>query len=181
MAWVAPITFVAGVPLTAAQLNAMQSNLLETAVAKATSAGQYPVATGTNALAMRKAVSAVTNVIGSGHTGTSYSATAGTTGGTGPNCVVTTGAMAAVFLYSLLSNNTFGQATWYSYSISGATTTTASDLRAIGSTLNAPTIFGALAFLHTGLVPGSNSFDGAYRVAGGTGQYDNRQITVLPF
>ncbi len=53
IAWTAPRTWVANDILTAAQLNAhVRDNLLETAVAKATAAGEVPYATAANALAM---------------------------------------------------------------------------------------------------------------------------------
>lgn len=53
MAWTEPFDFTAG-PLTAGMLNAMlRDNMNETAVAKATTAGNYFVSTGENVLAER--------------------------------------------------------------------------------------------------------------------------------
>lgn len=57
MAWTAPRTWVHGEIVSAANMNThIRDNFLETAVGKASAAGQVPYATGANALAMLSAV-----------------------------------------------------------------------------------------------------------------------------
>lgn len=178
MAWTAPITFVSGAPLTAAQLNAMQANLLETAVAKATAAGQYFCATGANALAARTAARSSVNGIVTSASTTYVDLSSG------PNVTVTTGPSALVGVYSYSANNTASTSTYSSYTMAGATTAVASDIAALmtGQGASGATVIKASAVnLQTALTPGSTTFTEVHRVTAGTGTWDDRRIVVMPF
>ena len=56
MAWTTLPTYTDGTALTAAMLLAIAANINETAVAKATTAGRFFVATGPNAIAERSII-----------------------------------------------------------------------------------------------------------------------------
>src|SRR4249920_2675376 len=53
MAWQVPPTWTAGQTIPASNLNIIRDDLLETAVAKATTSGRWFIATGTNSIAER--------------------------------------------------------------------------------------------------------------------------------
>lgn len=180
MTWTAPITFVAGVPLAAAQLNAMQANLLETAVAKATASGRYMVTAGANSLVERWVSRNTTDVVGT-TTSTSYT-TSLTSGGSGSQVIKDTGAQAVIGIYSYVRNSTAGQSAYSSYRIDGATTRNAVDADAVMAVGDGSTAIAASAWhLAISLTPGSNTFSQTYRVTGGTGTFDNRRLTIMPF
>lgn len=179
MAWTAPMTAVAGNAFTAAQFNTyVRDNLLETAPAKATTAGGYFVATGSNAITQRLAA---TDHVATTETTTSTSYTNLTT--VGPSVTVTTGTTALVAIYSSLQQTVgSGNVISMSYEVSGATTVAAGDTWAVAFTASATnaSVRSGMTYLHTGLNAGSNTFTAKYRVNGGTGSYVNRRITVLP-
>lgn len=178
MAWTAPITFVNGVALTAAQLNAMQANILETAAAKATTAGQHFAATGANALAARMTASDVQDSIQT-TTSTSYVTTSE------PTVTLTTGPLALVFLFCYITINTNSESAFWGFQVSGATTSGFNDNRSIAFARFTVQIAMqcSAAILVTGLTPGSNTFTCGRRVtnAAATGTFDHRRIAVLPF
>lgn len=181
MAWSAPMTAVAGTQFTAAQFNTnVRDNLNETMPAKATLDGQYAVATGSNAIAMRRA-DLSSNAAQGSTTSTTYTGTIGA-GGSGPSVTVTTGTRAAVFLLSEISNNTASQASWMSFAVTGASSIASSDSRAIRSG-GTTTLYkgGGWVALLTSLTAGSNTFTAEYKVSGGTGFWDDRKIGVIPF
>lgn len=170
MTWSAPMTAVAGSVFTAAQFNTyVRDNLNETAVAKATAAGQIFVATGVNAVAART-------------TSQDYIATSQTTASTsyaalatvGPTVTATTGTSALVAVHAGTSNSGSGFSLM-GYNVSGASTIAAGDDRAVGTGG-----FGSGLFFQTGLTPGSNTFTSVYRVQSGTGTYSTRHILVVP-
>lgn len=178
MAWTAPFTAVAGAAYTAAQANTLRDNLLETAPAKATTAGSHFVATGANAIAERIPGSAVV-LTAETTTSTSYVnlATAG------PAVTTTTGATALVGYYGRQGNSTAGQNVWTAYAISGSTTLAPADNNALSydSPVAASTVYHGTVHLQTGLTPGSHTFTQQYRVSGGTGTFGSRRLWVLPF
>ena len=128
MAWSTPVTAVAGVKLTAAQWNAsVRDNLLETAPAKATTAGRHIVTSGPLQIAERAILDDIINTTGT-RTSTSYGNLTG--GGTGPTVTVTTGPALMVFMNARMEpSNT--AAVWTSFAISGATSDSAIDERAL--------------------------------------------------
>lgn len=180
MAWSTPLTAISNSTLTASQWNlSVRDNLLETAVAKATAAGQIFVSTAANALAARVPTGTAVNVSES-TTSTTY------TDLTTPGPTVsglTTGTQALVVVSAKMQQNTASVNDYMAYAVSGATTIAATDQNALllqfaGTTT---TIRASSVFLQTGLTAGSNTFTSKYRVSGGTGTYDNRSMAVIPF
>lgn len=180
MAWSAPLTAVTNAALTAAQWNAsVRDNLLETAPAKATTAGSFFAGTGANAIAERVPQSAI---VGTTETTTSTSYTALTTAGPAV-ASMTTGVRAFVFISAQLTGNTGTLGSFMSYAVSGATSVAASDGSALvyyPSTANLP--IQATRVVGQGLTAGSNTFTAQYRVAGATtGSFGQRGLAVIPF
>ena len=101
----------------------------------------------------------------------------------GPAVTVTTGTKALVIITSRIQPDTIDNTNFVSYAVSGATTISADDkfaivFRASGS--NAQNILRASsAFMVENLTAGSNTFTMKYKVAGATGYFENRQITVI--
>lgn len=177
MSWTAPMTFSSGAVLTAAQLNThLRDNLLETAPAKATTAGRIFVATGANAIAERAILN---DTVATTQTSTSTSYTDLAT--TGPDVTLTTGVRAIVSVISGMSNNTSGQNVYMSYAVSGATTTAATDDRSAFLTAAAANqgLRATGTYMETALTGGSNTFTCKYRVTGNTGSWGNRQIIAI--
>lgn len=178
MAWSAPMTAVASTTFTAAQFNTyVRDNLNETAPAKASAAGQYPVATGTNAIAMRSLAVGVDDSI-INVTSTSYT-------GTTPTVTLTTGATVLVHLYSYATTNTNSESALMTFAVSGASTQAANDNRAVqnGRYTAQFAIAAGLTVAVTGLTPGSNTFTAQYRSTNGaaTATFDHRRLTVQSF
>jgi hypothetical protein len=179
MSWTTPMTAVASSTLTAAQWNThVRDNFLETFPAKATTAGQYAVATGGNAIAVRR--------VGS----SSALATATTTSTTyisssGPTVTLDCGPEVLVFLYGQMTINTNSESAFLACEISGANTVAGSDARAltVGRYSSQFLIGGATVTHYTALTPGSNTFTGVIRVtnAAATGTFDNRRLMVMSF
>lgn len=181
MAWSTPLTAVPTSPLTAAQWNAsVRDNLLETAVAKATTASGFFVATGTNTLAQR--VPNSDNVSTDQATSsTSY----GNLATTGPTVTATTGVSALVMLGSWMTNATGGARSIMSYAMSGATSAAAQDITSasvqITTSSSSCYVGSSRAYLHTGLTAGSTTFTSQYKVSAGTGNFTQRTLSVIPF
>lgn len=99
----------------------------------------------------------------------------------GPAVTLTTGTKALVIVSAFINNATAGQYTYASFAVSGATTIAASDTRAAfmywSSSQNVLGISRA-SFVDT-LTAGSNTFTTKYRVTGGTGVFQDRQIIVV--
>lgn len=178
MTWTAPMTAVAGSVFTAAQFNTfIRDNLGETAPAKATTPGSFFVTSATNQIVER--VPNIATAAGSDTTtGTSYT---DLDGGPGPSLTITTGVNALVVISTSLQNTGTGSVRM-GYDISGSTTRAASDGRAC-ATFGVAALGGyiGLSVLETGLTPGSNTFLAKYRVASGTGTFNNRRMQVVPF
>lgn len=173
------MTAVANTIFTAAQFNQyVRDNLNETAPAKATTAGQYFVATGTNAIATRQSFNDVVDTAQS-TTSTSYTDLATV----GPSVTVNSGPKALVLVACGILSDTNSAAAFAGYEISGATSRAASDTEAIeldGITAN-NTLRTSIASLATGLTTGANTFTMKYRAGSNTATYSNRQIVVIPF
>lgn len=182
MAWTAPMTAVANAIFTAAQFNThVRDNLLETAPAKASTAGGYFVSTGTNSISERTA--SVAGVAAS-ETTTSTSFTNLAT--TGPTVTLNTGTSALILITSNLSNNTNAAYAIVGVDISGATTLAPADADSLS--FRQPVAPGTeqnpqhtWSRLFTGLTAGSNTFQLKYRVTAGTGTFNRRYLTVIPF
>lgn len=179
MAYSTPLTAVSNATLTAAQWNAsVRDNILETAPAKATTAGRIFVATGTNAIAERVISTAVVT------TGESTSSTTPTDLTTsGPAVTATTGANALVFISCEINNNTSSAFSQAAYAVSSATTIAADITRGIelrAAAANQQVRMG-IAHLETALTPGSNVFTMKYWASsgGGSGLFQNRRIIVM--
>ncbi|MEU7170301.1 hypothetical protein ABZ949_02270 [Micromonospora tulbaghiae] len=178
MAWSVPLTAVSNSPLTAAAWNAsVRDNLLETAPAKFTGAGQLFVSTGANAGAARTPASA-TVATNESTNSTTYTnlVTAG------PQVVSTTGTSALCFWQAQMGNSTSGSNAFMSVAVSGASTVAASDTfssryQSYGSNARHRS---AAAHLFTGLTAGSNTFTAQYRVDGGSGAFIDRSLIVIP-
>lgn len=178
MAWGTPLTAVSNAALTAAQWNAsVRDNLLETAPAKATTAGGIFVATGANAIAQRVPLA---STIATSETATATSYTNLAT--VGPQVSVTTGTQALVLWSAQMGNNTSGQNNYLSVAVTGATTTAASDTWATRyQSFGANARHRATAFHWFTLNAGSNIFTMSYRVDAGTGTFLDRELLVIPF
>jgi 6,7-dimethyl-8-ribityllumazine synthase len=179
VAWTTPLTAVASTALTAAQWNAsVRDNLLETAPAKFTAAGQMFVSTAANAGAARTP-STATVATSETQTSTSYVALA-TAGPTVSS--LTTGTQALVAMSAQMGNGTSGQNNFVGVAVSGASSVAAADtisLRYQSFGANARHRASTVHLL-TGLTAGSNTFSLQYRVDAGTGTWLDRNIVVVP-
>lgn len=180
MAWATMPTFTSGNVLTAAQMMILVGNIEETTVGIASSAGTYSAATGTNQLAMRSALSAVTDTIVT-TTSTSYVTLAG-----GPSVTVTCGIKAAVSIYTYARNDTVLMGASCTFDVTGATTSGTNDNRAIyveNDTNDRPAIRAGATIMLTGMTPGSSTFELQYRRVGasGTATFSSRRIMVHPY
>lgn len=179
MAWVTPPTFVSGNVLTAAQLNILSGDLNETAVAKASAGGQLFVSTAANALAVRTPANAT--VLTSETTASTTFANLATVG---PSVTVTTGTSALVIVSCEMSNNTIGGFAYSGHDITGSSGIPADSSRTVNCRAAATnTGIHASFALHQGsLIAGSSTFKMMYQIsAAGTGAFQNRTISVVPF
>jgi hypothetical protein len=181
------MTAVAGSAFTAADFNTyVRDNLNETAVAKATTAGRIFVSTGLNSLAER-AVASQTNNTMSTTSSTSYG---DLDASVGPVVTVETGSSALVFWSAQMRNDTQGQSVYTSIAIGGASTVSASDAWALNFEQTAGSAGDVVAtgdisrasaaYMFTGLIPGDNVFACQYKVSGGVGTIQYRNIFVIP-
>jgi hypothetical protein len=180
MAWSTPLTAVSNAALTAAQWNAsVRDNLLETAPAKATTAGQFFVSTAANAIAARSP-QGNTLILSQTTTSTTFTDLATP----GPTVTVTTGTTALVVVGAKIQQNTNSAESLASFAVSGASTIAADSAWAVSSQFpTAGTESHAMSKVtwQTGLTPGANTFTMKYRVTAGTGTFDLRSIAVIPF
>ncbi len=183
MAWTTPPTLTDGQVLTGAHTQIWRDDLLETAAAKATTAGRIFVATGANGLAER--------VISSATVSTSQSINSATytdLATTGPTLSsVTTGPAALTFHQCNISNSSVSAITAAGVQVSGATPTTGA---VAGSTTDDDAIVFqpatasgggrlSMAAHWTSLTPGANNFQMKYRNSAGTGTWATRKLTVI--
>lgn len=181
MAWTAPMTAVANAIFTAAQFNThVRDNFLETAPAKATTAGGYFVTTGTNSISERVTATAL---VATDQSTSSTTYTDLTTAG--PAVTVTTGTRALVAIKAGMWNATLANQCKMSWAVSGASTVAGADARAIntaliGTTASATFRIGSV-FLQTGLTAGSNTFTAKYASsAASAAHFLDRDIVVIP-
>lgn len=187
MAWTAPMTAVDGNVYTAAQFNLYvrdNLNYLKTEMdgnprALATTAGQYPVATGAGVITMRS-VDADTDTTLRTTTSNSYVAL----GGTACQVSVVTGTRALVSWSCQMSNNVVGFACFAGIAVSGASTVAADDNSAISRTQPGTGGYASQCGTQhwfTGLTPGTNTFTMHHKVTGSTtGSFAAREIIVQP-
>jgi hypothetical protein len=149
--------------------------MLETAVAKASAAGQYFVATAANALATRTVDSDVLDSIAT-TTSTSY------VGSGMPTVTSTCTVEAIVMLYSYCTNNTSSQTSFYGFQIGTPTSAAYNDNRAVATAnFTAQFAVSASCVVLASVTAGSQSFVAGVRVTGGTGTWDHRRIAVMGF
>lgn len=177
MAWTSPMTAVAGNAITDADWNVnIRDNLLETAPAKATTAGGYFVATAANTIAQR--------LIGTAFIATAQDATAASFSDlatVGPSVTVTTGNHALVFFKAHASHSVTDAVSAISFAVSGSTVIGASfnySAQADGVPAgNKPSICG---FKYIGVSPGSNTFTMKYYTNTPTATFELRELVVVP-
>lgn len=100
----------------------------------------------------------------------------------GPSVTVTTGGNAIVMVTALGGSNTTSDVVFMSYTVSGATTISASDAIGVAysSALGNSYIQASFVAARGGLNAGSNTFTAKYRANAGTATFANRNITVFP-
>lgn len=177
MAWTAPMTFVDGVPLTASQLNThLRDNMLESATAKASIAGGYFVSTGPNEIVERISRYQLINASDTSSS-TSFD---DLDSSSGPRVTVTTGSAALVIVGCTLSASSGANTqTRMGYEVSGASSFTAEDSRALRNT-GTSAFTGSFVEYRTDLTPGVNTFTAKYRVNANTGTFAQRRVIVFP-
>ncbi len=184
MAWIAPMTAIAGGTVTAADFNTyVRDNLNATEAALAANPGGFFVATGLHAIAERVFSTDTVDV-----DETIASSTYGNLATVGPTVTVTTGTKALVVQGVRAGDNTAVAVSHpsnkMSWAISGATTRAAADDWAAGIVANGngngPVIYTSRWYLATGLTAGSNTFQAKYACSSGTGHFNHRSLHVLP-
>jgi hypothetical protein len=181
MAWTAPMTAVANTVFTAAQFNThVRDNLLETAPAKASAAGQLFVSTGLNAIVARTPTVARVAAAESTTTIGSFGdlSTVGPT--VGP---IATGSSAIVVLSAQQENGTGTGGAIMGYAVTGASSIAATNdkcLRHRSGTGGMQNRASTVVF-ETGLTPGNNTFTAKYTTpTAGTATFAGRELAVIP-
>jgi hypothetical protein len=182
MAWSAIPTFTSGNVLTAAQQNILGGNLGETAAALATGAGQYPVATGTNALAMRSPTRN-TQLAADSTTSTSYTDLTNI-GPTLSNIVA--GTQCLILMQSKVQHGTALGNAYMGVNITGASTVAPDDQYALAHAPGASTGFvqammAVLFVSNDGWAAGTSTVQAKYKTNTGTASFDKRRLTSIPF
>lgn len=175
------MTAISGSVYTAAQFNTfVRDNLNETAPAKATTSGSYFVGVGPNEIAER---TSTTGIVEDSESTTSTSYTSLAT--VGPAVTVESGEFALVINTADITNDTAGQSGRMTWEVSGASTITAQDFRALRvtrpSTTGAGNVRASVVTAIGGLTPGMNTFTSVYRASAGTATFANRRLTVLAY
>lgn len=184
MAWSAPFTAVDGTIFTAAQFNSfVRDNISETMPARASTPGSLFATDASNRIAERTAQTLIVatgdHSISTGAAEATQETSYGDLPTVGPTVTITTGTQVLVSLYCGMLNSS-GAAAWMSYDVSGATTSPASDNRAIQLQSTGGQQIGA-TILHDGLTPGVNVFTAKYRISSnGTGNFNRRTLSVQP-
>lgn len=180
MAWNAPMTAAANTVWFASQFNKyIRDNLLETAPAKATAAGQHFVANQKKSNAILARTASQQTVTTSQTTASTSYANLSTVG---PTITTATGSTAMIWFAAHMSNNTVDFQTHASVAVSGATNIPASDLWQIRIDGHPANEGGRVASFHWfhNLRAGNNTFTVKYKVGGGTGTFSNRHLAVMP-
>lgn len=178
MAWTAPKTWVGNEVPTAATLNThLRDNMLETMPAKATADGQIFVGAGVNSI--------TTRLIQADRIST-FESTSNVLfvdlATVGPTVTVTHGSMCIVLWSCQLQNSGANNSSHMSWAMSGTVTRAALDLISITQdavSASQPWRLGNVDFL-TGLTPGTTTFTAKYRTTGGTADFSDRFIAVIP-
>ncbi len=179
MAWSTPLTAVSNATLTAAQWNAsVRDNLLETAAAKATTAGSFVVVSGANSLAERPCLS---DTVTTSEATTSTSFVDLTT--IGPRVTATTGDKALIMYAVQMACNAAAGISIAAWMVSGATSVPPDDDKSInldqdGTAANQDMRAADVRRL-TGLTPGSNVVSVQYRTTAGTSTFRRRHLIVI--
>jgi len=179
MAWTPPFTAVDGNTLTAAQWNSgVRDNLNETAPAKATTAGGYFVATGTNAIAQRVMND---NTVAAQEDTTSTTYANLTT--PGPTVTLTTGTSALVIVSAMVAGPGLGNSCHADFDISGATTRAADDTTCLRVEHDTNEFNRMSVMTRVSLNAGSNTFTMKYKTgtAAATARFRDRNLIVIPF
>lgn len=139
-----------------------------------------PATTGTLAVQGEAYGRSATATVATSQTTTSTSFTDLAT--SGPAVTVTTGTKALV-IFAAGCFNTLGAShvAAMGFAVSGATTVAATLNNSVylNQSTAAYGLSAAYAFILTGLTAGSNTFTAKYKVSAGTGQFDNRVISVI--
>lgn len=181
MAWTTPLTAVANTALTAAQWNAsVRDNLLTTAPALATTAGQLWVSTGANAGAVRTPTTAT---VATDESFTPSALVFGDLPTVGPTISsLTTGTKAIVMFGAWLGCSVGTGSGIMGFAVSGATTIAASvadSVRALSAANNQRYRMFSVAM--PTLNAGSNTFTAKYTTGSGSNCLAaDRTITVFP-
>lgn len=175
MTWTAPMTWVDGNALTAAQMNTyVRDNSLETAPAKATAIGHLFVTTGANGI--RESIPTLA-IIATSETTTSTSYT--DLASPGPEVEPITGQRALVFLTSRCVNSGAGGRCAISYDVNGSGSSDGSAWISESGLANG--MYRGTCFdVATSLTGGQNMFTMKYRVTANTGTFVNRILYVIP-
>lgn len=177
MAYSTPLTATANVALTAAQWNAtVRDNLLETAPAKATTAGSIFVGVTANSIAER-----ITGAATVGTLQTTLSTTYADLTTAGPAVTRTSGTQALVMWGCEISNGTTGSSAYMGFAVTGATSVAATDANALKFTATSGYPLQATRVTMQSVTSGSNVFTAKYRVDSGTGSFSQRSMVVIPF
>lgn len=170
------MTAVANSTFTAAQFNLyVRDNLLETAPAKATTAGRIFVTTGVNAIAEREVADAT---VATSQTTASTSYVDLSTAG--PAITVTTGVKALAFWTAGITNTTADEASLMSVAVSGATTIAAADAYSLALRGPvSPATQSSAKFKMFTLTAGSNTFTAKYRANANTASFGDRYLVII--
>lgn len=180
MAWTAPQTWIPGL-VHADELNEqLRDNMLQQAAAVASGANPNRLLTASDAgqIEIRDWKEAEAQTDGTAETTTSTSYTDLAT--TGPSVTLTTGTKVVVWITAQLTNATVNAVAWASFGVTGATTSAASDGRAI---VHQPAVAGR--YLRTtvctllDVTAGSNTFTMKYKATSGTCRATRRAIMVV--
>jgi hypothetical protein len=172
------MTWVVGAAITAAQLNAhLRDNMLETAVAKATTAGSYMTATGSNSLAERYLASPSLTTAETTTSTTFDDLT--TVGPQAPSVVSSSRVM--VLISANLANNTSGAFCRMGVDVSGSLTTAASGGACITYTSSSANSIGSCSYVLAYSTAGTSTFTAKYLVSSGTGTFSFRRLIAMPF
>ncbi|HLU98514.1 MAG TPA: hypothetical protein VKZ89_16910 [Thermobifida alba] len=179
MAWTAPMTFVAGSVLTAAQLNThLRDNLLESAAAKATEQGGYFVTDSAHRIVER---------VGRRQTITTEETTTSTSyddlATQGPTVTVQTGELAlALWSCEMRSSNSEPTTCRVTVDVTGASNIAGNDVRALTNSTGAEGRHqSSHAVFFDDLTPGENTWTMKYRTSSGTATFQRRRLIVLPY
>lgn len=185
MSWTAPVTWLDGSVLTAAQLNTyLRDNLLETAAAKSSHngglGGGYFATVAKNAIAERGVTMAT---LGS-TTQTTSSTTYTDLVTKGPGVTTVTGEKALVFFGGAVRHGTAGGQASISVEVNGASDIPADDQWCLyyerAGAINSFTEW-MRSYLFEGLTPGENTFVLKYKTSsGGVAGFASRKLVVLP-